>query len=123
MSNVDKTLMSTFLEHHICAGLYKLADRFKQVFDPARFSVSLQNYREIPELVSQLQNGERAVLDDLDDMAQQLRDYGVRLNGASQIDAIQVKKDIFNAIEYHRHKLGEYRKQIKRLRRKVIDSL
>ncbi|HET6764770.1 MAG TPA: hypothetical protein VFH27_13890, partial [Longimicrobiaceae bacterium] len=33
-------LMDGFHEHHVCAGLYQLADRFGQVFDPTRFSVS-----------------------------------------------------------------------------------
>ena len=123
LSDVDKALMNSFLEHHICAGLYNLADKFNQVFDPTRFSVSLQHYREIPDLITQLKQGERAVLDDLDDITKQLRDYGGRLSLASQMNATNIKKDIFNAIKYHRDKLGNYRKQIKRLRRKLIDSL
>jgi len=123
LSQVDSKLMSSFLEHHICAGLYHLADRFDQVFDPTRFSVSVHSYREIPELISHLKNGERAVLDDLDEMARQLKDYASRLRSASPTETDGVKQEIFNAIDYHRHELEKHRKTVKRLRRKIVDSL
>ena len=44
LASVDGTLMTSFNEHHICAGLYQLADKFGQVFDPTRFSVSITNW-------------------------------------------------------------------------------
>lgn len=120
--DVDRKLMHSFLEHHICAGLYHLADRFGQVFDPVKFSVTISNYHEIPALISHLKSGERAVLDDLDEMAQQLRNEGDRLrNNPGQAD--EIKRDIFNLIDYQRHVLEAHRKKIKNLRRKVIDSL
>jgi len=120
--DVDRKLMHSFLEHHICAGLYHLADKFGQVFDPVRFSVTISNYHEIPELISHLKNGERAVLDDLEEMAQQLGNEASRLrNSPGQADVI--RKDIFNLIDYQRHVLEVHRKKIKNLRRKIIDSL
>ena len=36
LADVDGKLMGSYFEHHICAGLYHLADKFEQVFDPCR---------------------------------------------------------------------------------------
>jgi len=83
LADVDGKLMNSYYEHHICAGLYHLADKFEQVFDPTRFSVSISNYNEIPQLVSELKNREQVVLDDLTDLANKLRDYSLELNSGS----------------------------------------
>ena len=46
LQSVNGKLMGSFQEHHVCAGLYQLADKFAQVFDPARFSVAMKSYSE-----------------------------------------------------------------------------
>ena len=123
LEGANRKLTGTFLEHHICAGLYHLADKFKQVFDPTRFSVSISSYREVPELIAHLRNGERAVLDDLDEIAQELADYSYKLAAAGPQGAEPIKTALFDAVEYHRLELAKRRKKIKSLRRRVIDAL
>jgi hypothetical protein len=123
LGSVDGKLMNSFYEHHICAGLYHLADKFGQVFDRTRFSVSIASYDEIPELIRHLKDGERAVLDDLQTMAQQLRDYAAQVARATPQTVEAIKLDLFNAVDYHRHELGKHRKKIKSLRRRLVDGL
>ncbi len=115
--------MNSFLEHHICAGLYHLADEFKQVFNPKKFTVSLTSFNEIPALIQLLKDGERAVLDDLDEMRTGLRDLALELNRATGQAKKDVKQRIAQAVDYHRHQIENHRKQIKSQRRKVIDKL
>lgn len=118
LADVDGKLRGSYREHHICAGLCQLADKFEQIFDPARFSVSLQNYTEIPQLISELQNGEQVVLDDLDEMVNTLRDYSSQL-----YSGLMVRAQVLQAVEYHREEIGRYRKQIKQKRRSLLSKL
>ena len=118
LADVDGKLMNSYYEHHICAGLYHLADKFEQVFDPTRFSVSISNYNEIPRLVSELKNGEQVVLDDLTDIANKLRDYSQELNSGSIS-----REQVLNAVEYHREEVNRYRKKVKSQRRTLLSKL
>ena len=110
--------MSSYYEHHICAGLYHLADKFEQVFAPTRFSVSLSNYREIPNLVRELKNGEQVVLDDLRDIADKLREYSSKLHSSEM-----TREHVLAAIEYHREELSRYRKLIKNNTRTLLNKI
>lgn len=118
LADVNGKLMNSYYEHHICAGLYHLADKFEQVFDPTRFSVSISNYNEIPRLISELKNGEQVVLDDLTDIANKLRDYSQELNSG----AIS-RKHVLSAVEYHREEVSRYRKKVKGQRRTLLSKL
>ena len=118
LADVDGKLMNSYYEHHICAGLYHLADKFEQVFDPTRFSVSISNYNEIPQLVSELKNREQVVLDDLTDLANKLRDYSLELNSGSTS-----RDQVLSAVEYHREEVNRYRKKVKSQRRTLLSKL
>jgi hypothetical protein len=118
IDDVDRKLMGSYLEHHICAGLYQLADKFEQVFDPTRFSVSISNYNEIPKLIGELKNGEQVVLDDLSDIANNLRDYSNQLHSG-----IVNTEEVLKSVEYHREQVVRYRKQIKSKRRDLLAKL
>jgi hypothetical protein len=118
LADVDGTLMRSYHEHHICAALYHLADRFKQIFDPTKFSVDISNFNEIPRLISELQNGEQVVLDDLQDIAGKLRDYSNDLYSGSMD-----REAVLKAIEYHCEEIKRYRKQIKNKRRELLSKL
>lgn len=123
LQSANSKLMSNLYENHVCAGLYHLADKFEQVFQPTRFSVSLQSRSEIPELIRHLKNGERAVLDDLDEMIQQLQAYSYKLQAVAPLDTKTVKDEITQAIEYHRVEVAKHRSKLKALRRRTIDAL
>jgi len=123
LQSASSKMMSNFYENHVCAGLYHLADKFEQVFNPTRFSVSVQSYREIPDLIASLKNGERAILDDLDEMIQQLQNYSYKLGTTSPSDMAVLKEDINKAIEYHRHEISKHRTRIRTLRRRTVDAL
>lgn len=118
LADVDGKLMGSYCEHHICAGLYHLADKFQQLFDPTRFSVSLSNYSEVQRLVDELKNGEQVILDDLQDITDNLRCY------SSQIYSLQMTRDqVLTAIEYHREEITRYRRSIKNKKRTLLNKL
>ena len=123
LANIDGKLMCSFSEHHVCAALYALGDKFSQLFDPTRYSVSLSNYFEIPELISHLRNGERAVLDDLDEMTSQFRDLAGRLRISSPDEIDTVRQEIFATIGEQRAELAKHRKEIKAKRRLIVDKM
>lgn len=118
LADVNGKLMNSFLEHHICAGLYHLADKFKQLFNPTKFTVSIASFRLIPKLIDELKNGEQVVLDDLQDIVDQLRNYSDSLH-AGRI----TRAEILGAIESHRKEIGRYRQSIKIQRRSILSKL
>lgn len=118
MADVDGKLMGSYREHHICAALYQLADKFNQLFDPTKWSVSLSSFSEIPRLVNELKNGERVVLDDLEDIAYKLRDLSSQLASGSM-----GRDEVLKAIESQREKIKSYQKAIKLKQRELLDKL
>jgi hypothetical protein len=123
LQSVNGKLMGSFHEHHVCAGLYQLADKFGQIFDPTRLSVSINNYSEIPILINHLKHGERAVLDELDDITQALQQLAIQLSNATPGNVDVIKLDISSTVLQSRRTLEKHRKQIKGVRRKIIDSM
>jgi len=118
LAEVDGKLMVSYREHHICAGLYQLADKFKQIFDPTRLSVDLTNYSEIPRLINELMNGEQVILDDLHEMANQLKhDSSLLYSGSIS------RQQVLTAVECHREEIERYRQQIKQQRRTLLLKL
>ena len=118
LADVDGKLFNSYREHHICAGLYHLADKFDQLFDPTKLSVSVASFNDIPKLVQELKNGERVVLDDLTEIANKLRDYSSQL-----ISGAMPRDKVLSAIEYHREEVSKYREMVKSKRRELIDKL
>jgi hypothetical protein len=123
LQSVNGKLAGSYHEHHVCAGLYQLADKFGQVFDPTRFSVSINSYKEIPMLISHLKSGERAVLDELDDTTHALQKLAAELSKASPATVDAVKLDISNTVLKSRSVIAKHRKKIKATRRKIVDSM
>lgn len=123
LRNGKGQLMNSFHENDVCAALYRLADQFGQLFDPTRFAVSIAGYREIPDLVQHLKNGERAVIDDLDDAVRQLDDLAYRLDSAAPAQAEVVRREIADAVLQHRQAVDTHRKNLRQLRRRIVDAL
>ncbi|GAA6142625.1 hypothetical protein [Hydrogenophaga sp. 5NK40-0174] len=118
LADVDGKLMGSYHEHHICAGLYQLADKFDQVFDPTRFSVSITHYAEVPRLINELKNGESVVLDDLRDIADLLRSYSSHL-----LSGTMSRDEVLAAVETHRVDISRYRKSIRSKKRTLLNKL
>lgn len=118
LANVDGKLMGSYYEHHICAGLYHLADKFEQLFDPTRFSVSIAAFHDVPKLINELRNGEQVVLDDLRNIADKLREYSTDLYANRM-----TRSQALDAVEYHREEVARYRRAIKVKRREVLAKL
>lgn len=110
-------------ENDVCAALYHLADRFTQVFDPARFSVSIASHHEIPELIAKLRDGERAVIDDLEEMVRSLQDRAHELAAAAPQGVKAVRQSILRSAQEHRDAVQAQRAQIKATRRRIVDAL
>ncbi len=123
LQSVNGKLMGSFQEHHVCAGLYQLADKFGQVFDPTRFSIAISKYSEIPALINHLKSGERAVLDELDDITQALQQLAMQLKQATPANIDAIKLNISDTVLESRSAIENHRKQIKAMRRKIIDSM
>jgi len=118
LADVDGKLRGSFHEHHICAGLHHLADKFGQLFDPTRFSVSIANHSEIPTLVNKLQNREQVVIDDLEDMVNKLRDCSSRL-----YDGKMSRAEVLAAVEAQREDIAQHRQAVKDERRTLLGKL
>jgi hypothetical protein len=118
LADVDGTLMRSYHEHHVCAALYHLADKFGQIFDPTKFSVDITNFKEIPRLIDELQNGEQVVLDDLQEIVSKLRNYSCDLHAGTTS-----RNNILKAVEYHREEIKRYRAKIKSKRRGLLSKL
>ncbi len=120
---VNGKLMGSFHEHHVCAGLYQLADKFDQMFDPTRFAISVENYSEIPKLIGHLKNGERAVLDELEEITQTMQSLALQLSNSAPGKLEAIKSEISNSVLQSRRTIEKHRKKIKMVRRKIIDSM
>ena len=83
-------LMDTYNQFKVCAGLYGLADRFQDVFSSLKGSIAVGQVSALENLVRDLSNGERMVMDGLRDMTGMLADF------ARQLDV-------------HQHQLGRCR--------------
>lgn len=123
LSDAENKLMRSFMEHHVCAGLYHLADRFTQLFDPVKLGVSLENHGEIVALINMLQNGERSVLDELESLVNDMRDYAEKLHNAAPHEVDKVKTSIATCVEYYKGKIASKRKMLKHIRRTLTDKL
>lgn len=118
LADINGTLMGCYHEQQICGELYQLADKFEQLFDPTRFSVAVASYRDIPRLIGELKNGERVILDDLEDMVQALRAESVQLYGGTRSRA-----QVLAVVEHHRQQISYYRQQLKTRRRQLLAAL
>lgn len=118
LADVDGKLMGSYYEHHICAGLYHLADKFQQAFDPAKFSVSISGFREIPTLINELKDGEQVILDDMQDIANKLRNYSSDL-----MSGAMTREQVLRAIEYHRGEVDQYRKKVRSKKRTLLQKI
>lgn len=123
LGNARFKLQQGFSEHHVCAGLYRLGDEFNQLFDPVKFSVSINSFTEIPELINRLKDGERAVIDDLDQVILKLNNFSMQLSGATPDLIVAIKEDINKEVAKDRQSLEKLRNKIKVLRRRITDEL
>ena len=118
LADVDNKLRSSYHEHHLCAGLYQLADKFEQLFDPTRFSVDWHHSDELRQLISELKNGEQVVIDDLGDIAAQLRDLSAQLHDG------QLQRDqVLAHVEAFRSDVARFRRTIKDKRRAILRTM
>lgn len=124
LDNAESTLMRSFMEHHVCAGLYHLADRMTQIFDPLKLCIDVRHYGEVINLIDRLRNGERSILDDLDALVADMRNHSNQLGVASSpAQVASVKSSIDQSIAYYKEKLAAKRRKLKSIRRALTDKL
>lgn len=117
------TLMDSCREHQVCSGLYRLADKFGQTFDPTRFSVSLDAYAQIPRLIEHLKDGERAVIDDFDELIERFYQHALALDAAPDGDRPRLREQALASAEEFRVALAARRKRLREGRREIVDRL
>ncbi len=87
-------LLNTCNEKKICMGLYRLADRFRQLFDPVRLSLNVRTRRQIKRLIETLQRGERGIIDENVQLFADLESWADELDrGRETVDRIHVYID------------------------------
>jgi hypothetical protein len=65
MAETQGKLFEAFSEFKICRGLRETRDRFTRPFDLARASVRVGNVRKIDQLLHELENDERLIIDEV----------------------------------------------------------
>lgn len=118
LAHTDGTLMTSFKEFHICASLYSLADKFDQIFSPIKLSVNVANLAEIKNLIKELANGEKIIIDDLQDILNELRNYSSQLHSG-----VTIREDVLLAIETHRREINRHKSLIKSKYREILKKL
>lgn len=83
LDGAESSLLHSCNQHKICAGLYELADRFKQVFDPVRGAVDLTRVASLADMIRTLAGGERSVLEGLRDTITMLHEQATDLSALS----------------------------------------
>ena len=119
----SQKLMGSYSEYKVCAGLYDLHDRFDQLFDPVKYSVSFGNIDKIHRLIDNLSHGERMVIDDLDNLLLSLRDLADELDASDLDEEEGIKKEIQVTLNIEHASLEEHRKLIKTTTRQVFESM
>ncbi len=115
--NASSKLMSSYNEFKICAGLYGLADRFGEVFSSIKGSINIGQINSVEELIRDLSNGERLVMDGLRDITGKMHAYGNELSTLSGDDFDEKKREALERIDLEvismRDQLELFRKSVK----------
>jgi hypothetical protein len=126
LRNAKAKLSETYKEFKVCARLYDLGDRFKQLFSSIKLSIAIGSIRAVQNLVADLTKGERSVLDDLNSLTNQMADYADELDKAKKKTKEETKRlvtninlFVFAQIEF----LKLMRDDLKRTSRIVVDRM
>ncbi len=113
LSQAPMKLMDAYNEFKICAGIYGLADKFRSLLSGIHTSVHISNINKFQNLVSQLSNGERIVIDDLRGTTEMLADAARELGGISDDQKfLDRHKAIVQRIQLEREMLDRKRKEL-----------
>ncbi|NQV14281.1 hypothetical protein HQ531_02400 [bacterium] len=123
LRNGQGTLMDTYNEYKVCDGLYELHDRFDQIFDPVKLSVSIGKIKNIHQLIHNLSVGERFIIDDLDSLLDTMLDLANELSNANIDDQADIVKKIKTTLKLEISEIGDHRKSIKRAMREIFDNM
>jgi len=118
--HAPQSLMDTYNEYKICAGLYGLADRFNEWFSSIRGSVNVNQIQSVETLIRDLAGGERLVIDGLRGTTQTLADAARELELLHDEEYEERKAALYERVALERNEL---RNQIEWLSRTVRDVL
>lgn len=116
-------LLHSYSEYKVCAGLYSLHDRFDQIFDSVKLSVSVGNIDKIHNLIDSLSNGERMIIDGQQTLLNSLREFADELDLTSSDDEPDLRKEIIVNLNIEHATLELHRNTIKTTMRQVFDNL
>ena len=111
-------LMDTYNQFKVCAGLYGLADRFQDVFSSLKGSIAVGQVSALENLVRDLSNGERMVMDGLRDMTGMLADFARQLDVLNGDDYDDCYRRLLDRVDLERKEL---KSQIEWLINRVLD--
>ena len=116
-------LMQDFHEYKVCGGLYDLEDRFKRIFDPMKLSVSVGNAGEFTALIQSLSQGERMILDDLDELMQRLRRLADEIDLATPDEYEAVRAKALSTLSVEQERISGHKKLIKKTMREAFSTM
>ena len=117
LQGASGSLMNSYNEFKICAGLYGLADRFDEVFSTIKGSINLGQLQTVEKLIRDLANGESLVVDGLRGITEKMYNYGSELSVLSGDDFEQKRDEIIQRLELEvqsmRAQLNVFRKSVR----------
>jgi len=114
LHNMRGKLLDTCNEFHVCGALYDLSDRFSQLFDSIKGSVSIGKTDEIERLLWSLKDRERSILDGISKALEQIESVSRRTKGRSER---------FEAINKALSELRKQRDDVKKVARDIVDTI
>jgi hypothetical protein len=120
LSMAPQTLLDSFNQYKICAGLYDLEDRFKMIFSTLRGSIAVGSMSKISGFVGNLAQGERFVIDGVRDLTEIMAEAGRDLSSLSGAAFEDRRGQLLLQLELERKELSG---QMKLLRQTVRDII
>jgi hypothetical protein len=112
-------LLDTCNEFHVCGALYDLCDRFRQLFDPTRGSVSLGQGQSIQKFLFSLRDRERSVLDHIADTLSELEHRASILKPGDAEDRVSLRELLDSTID----ELKTQQRSVTKAARKIVDTM
>lgn len=120
LQGASGSLMNSYNEFKICAGLYGLADRFDEVFSSIKGAINSGQLKTVETLIRDLANGERLVVDGLRGITEKMYNYGGELSVLSGHDFEQKQDEVVQRLELE---VQSMRAQVNVFRKSVRDIL
>ncbi len=120
LQGASSSLINSYNEFKICAGLYALADRFNEVFSTIKGSIDLAQVSTVENLIRDLASGESLVVDGLRGITEKMYQYGSALSVLSGDEFNNKRTEVIDRLDLE---VQSMRAQLNVFRQSVRDIL